>query len=209
MEGKESSLDQFFKIASRWLIVFPIVIVLIAFVLRFKDSYKTIQEKKTVVPTPTTAPVANNLLRMFTTSTGEAKLNLTDSFYCQYSDKTASITAQFKNKKMYVHFEQGSEVKNIVMRDDCVHVWEQGNYSGERFCGIGPYLGMAEQFMSLGLINFSNIIDTVSGYVGVKTLPISTDGIQKLVNSCKKNDSLDPSLFEIPQNVLFKNTKKP
>lgn len=174
-------MDDFFHFVSKVVIIIPFVIVISALVLKFNQKGNYSQK---IIPSPTV--VATKI----PVSSPSVKLNLIGPFVCQINEKEASISAYIKDKKVFVERSEGEKVDYFLLKDDCLYWWEKGKYTGQKICGIGPYLSYFEQFS-----NFPNL-----GALGMGDFNLTS-----LLGGCKKEEIKDTKIFKLPNNVLFRN----
>lgn len=182
-------LYEFFHGFSRIFIVIPIVILVAGLIIRFNQnkpqglSYKTNQ-----IVSPTKK-----------INTSVINLNLKGPFICNFSSKEATISGYIKNSKVYAQIKKQKETTNIILNDDCIYVWMEKSFDGQKFCGLKQYISMIGNNSAL----LSNLLSNQSMF------PKKTIDIQSVVNSCRKEEIQDERVFELPKNVLFKNKEIP
>ncbi len=171
-------MDDFFHFVSKMVIVIPIVIIIFALILRFnqKEDYS-----KKIIPSPTVVPTKTSVI------TPSFKLDLVGPLVCQINEKTASVSAFIKDKKVFATKREKDKVDYFLLIDDCFYWWEKGKYSGQKICGVGFYLSYFEEFSRLGSMGMGDL------------------NLSSLLSSCQKQEIKDETIFNLPQNVLFKN----
>lgn len=186
-QNKTHFLDDFFIQFSRIIFIFPIIILILGIWVKYSSNknFPVIS----LSPSPTTMKTLPSTLK----NQAIEKFNLIGPWLCQYQTKESSIAAFIQNKKILVKTIDKNEVKNFLIGDDCLYLWQEKSYTGERFCGIGRYLNL---FESLPFFNFG---DLVKGSEFGKNFDFNN-----LLNSCQKKE-IKNELFSIPKNVIFKN----
>ena len=184
---EDNSLDSVFHIASRLIIIFPIIIVIIALILKFNQS-PSIKSTPQLTPTPVLPPKAG--------FAGQAKQNnapisLAGPLVCNFSSSTATISGYIKDKKIFASILEKNKTNYFLVRDDCLYIWEKNIYSGSKKCGISQYFALLGNLPIDQLANLPN-------------LPIQGADIKSLINSCKKEQIKDENIFKMPINILFK-----
>lgn len=206
MKEQNGQLDDFFHLISRFIIIFPIVIVIFAVFLKF--NYGKSQQKDflkyEITPTPTKAQNLLDSLRDNKKATPSAKFNLIGPLNCSFASGKTQVKAFIKEKRISLIVENESETENYLLNGDCIYNWESGSYSGEKICGISGKLNMLEELLSSGLVDLNFLI---SGFNQILNTT-STDKInlvESALNSCKSEPIPTSVKFEIPRSVLFRN----
>ncbi len=184
---EHDTLFEFFHSFSRIFIIIPIIILIAGLFIRFNQSFVKTTPKKAVVLSPT---VVKEKI-----STQAAQLSLKGPFVCQFSSQEATASGYIKNSKVYGKVEKKSGTTNILLNNDCFYTWGNASFTGEKICGLKPYISM------IGDLPLTNLL----GNSGM--LPIKTDTIISILNSCKKEEIKNGSIFDVPKNVLFNESK--
>lgn len=176
-----NNLDSFFSYVSKAVLVVPIIIIVVALVFKFNNSTKPALVAE-ITPTPTPTVVAK------LTQNNDLKFDLTGPITCQ--------NLSIKNRKIYYKNSQ----TNYLLSGDCLYQWQTGKYTGEKKCGLTGYIGLAESYLSS--MNINDLINNsmVAGLAKNKGIDLAN-----ILNSCKRGEIKDESIFEIPKQVLFKN----
>jgi hypothetical protein len=187
MADNQSFFDQFFHYASRAIIIVPIIVIIIALILKFgnKDIRKQTSSEEiipSVKPTIETKP--------------SVKVNLQGPFICLFTTQGATISAYIKDKKILAQTINKSGTKNYLLNGDCLYTWSLNVFSGEKKCGLSQYINTFETLSSIGITNFSSL---------TKLIPATSESaVMGLINSCKKEEIENKYIFELPKYVLFK-----
>lgn len=180
-------MDDFFYYASKVILFFPVVLVILALIFKFNQSDKKV--KKVIIPTQRLTPTANPVKK-----NNPLNFNLDGPFVCNFSDKKASISAFIKDKKIFIKKQEKESVINFLVNNDCLYLWEDKKYNGDKVCGISSYLSFFENFPSfLKLTNFG----------------FTSDQSLNFLNFCQKKEIENDKIFEVPVRVLFKNKSLP
>ncbi len=185
---KDDPLYEFFHGFSRIFIVIPIVILIVGLFIRFNQNS---QKNQSYIASKKTLPSAAPALTNKTTKLTNAEINLKGPFVCQFSSKEATVSGYIKDNKAYGKIEKQSETTNVLLNDDCLYIWERVSYAGEKICGLKPYISMIGSLPLATVLGKSSII------------PIKTDMISSILNSCKKEEVRDEKIFEVPKGVKF------
>lgn len=197
--------DDLMHFLSRFTIIIPIIVVVVALILKFNTaSYKQPDLEITSVPTINNIP-KNNSNNNNSISTLSANLNLKGPLVCNFSAKEATVTAYIKDKKVSAQVNDNKKINNYLMRDDCVYMWNEGNFSGEKICGIGTYIGIIEGLMSSNLMDFQTLFKTLTQFNSGSSSSFLKNNFTDVLSSCRKEEITNLSVFDIPRQVLFKN----
>ncbi|MBI4226131.1 hypothetical protein HY612_03385 [Candidatus Roizmanbacteria bacterium] len=207
MKHQNRQLDDIFHIVSRFTIIVPIIVVLFAIFLKFSSGgtrqKSFIDYKLTITPIRSKKPLDG--LNTSKKSSSSARFNLIGPLNCFFSTDTATISANIKDKKIYLRIDEKKEVQNYLLRDDCVYIWRKGNYSGEKICGISQQIGMIEGLLSSNFLDPSFIFGSLDQVLALSSIGKSQDALKSVLNSCKKEEIQSLVQFDIPKNVLFRN----
>lgn len=185
--------DSFFTQFSKIVVILPIIILILGIWIKYSSSNKKNPSMIDFFPSPTRVKISPSLPQ----KSSREKFNLTGPLICQYQTKESSTSAFIKNKKILIKTRTKNEIKNFLISDDCLYLWQEKKYNGERLCGIGGYLNLVQ---SLPFFNFS---DFLKGNEFNNQFGKSFD-FNNLLNSCQKKE-IEEELFLIPKNIIFKN----
>ena len=206
MKDQNRGFDYFLQTISRATIIIPIIIVVLAILFKLTDA--GVQQKSfleyNLKPTPTQTQIRDGL-NFFKKATGSAKFNLTGPLRCSFSTDTATFSAYIKDKKIYLKVDEKKEIRNYLLSGDCLYIWKQVSYSGEKICNISKQVAMIEGLLSSNILDPNFIFSNLNRVLPIPSLGKSKNPLSSLLNSCSKGEIPTPSLFEIPKNILFKN----
>lgn len=206
MTKDQNQIEDFFHITSRLIIIFPLVIILLALVLKFGQKTEN-KGYKQVLPSSTIKYNKPNFIDILkANSSPSARLNLKGPFICQLNTSTSSLSAYIKNKKISGNLAEKGKVTHTLFTDDCLYLWQEGNYSGERICGLSSYVNLAETLLSMNLVDFGQILSRLNQFDSSLSA-LSKNDAKSFINSCKKEEIVSDSIFILPKNVLFKNKR--
>lgn len=202
---QQSPLENFFHSGSKLIIFVPIVIVMVAFVLRdssrgttasSRNRYSSLLSITPVRTSPT--PDTSNPADRLAFGSGQTKLNLTGPLVCDYKSTDLNATVSIKNKQVFAELAN----EYVLVRDDCVYRWNKGSITGEKSCGgITSLMGMAESLAGFGLMDMQTILSTISQFgVGTSITPPPLDTLE---DSCVEKPIGD-IVFSLPQGVTFR-----
>jgi len=125
------------------------------------------------------------------------KVDFSRSVFCEYRDKTASISAAVQGNAIAA---QWAGVMFLV-NGDCLYRYQKSQSIGVKTCGVGQYVSMGKSLLTNGLISGSSF-DTILKQMGSKqTIPFN---MQAVLNSCKNVKEIDEKAFAVPKGVVFK-----
>ena len=199
MKEQNSQLDDVFHIVSRFTIILPIVIVIVAIILKYSGGGSQQKNFKEFNLTPTPSKSQNFL------ASPPARFNLTGPLTCSFSNDSSAVNAYVKDKKIFIQIDEKNILSNYLLSGDCVYIWKKGIYSGEKICGLSQQIAVAEGLLSSGLFDPNAILTSMSQLLNISPAGKSEGALKSALNACK-NESIPSSVqFEIPNNVLFRN----
>lgn len=205
MAYKHSSIDNFFAHVSRFTIIIPIAVIIFATSFKVLDMISPKKSTDTLFPTPTgqAAPKKSPSIN----------IDLKGPYVCNHKTEEASVSAFIKDKNVYIANQKKAKTNYFLLRGDCLYIWEKSSFTGEKVCGLGPYISLAEMFSQMGALggsfsltgSLSTLKNVMSG-----TSPQAADAFQdidlaKALQTCRKKEVTNTAVFTIPQNILFKN----
>lgn len=207
MTEQNRQLDDFFHSVSRFILVIPIIVVVIAIFLKLTDGATQQKGFKeySLTPTPTKSQNIIDSLNMSNKSTPSAKFNLVGPLTCSFTAESANVNAYVKAKKIYIKMDEKNILSNYLLNGDCVYIWKNGIYSGEKVCGISQQVSIVEGLLASGFLDPNMIFGSLSKLFNLPSVGDSQDILESAMSSCK-NEEIPASIkFDIPKNVLFKN----
>jgi hypothetical protein len=173
-------MEDFFYIVSKIIIVIPIIIVILALIFRFNENKNSLP--KNFLPTPTFILTATPKVK-------SVKIDLKGPYVCNFEINEATISAFIKNKEIFLNKkEKGKQENFLYKKDGCLYQWENNKFTGNKVCGLSYYIEFFDQFSQLPSFILPN-----------------TD-FNSYFNKCQKQEIKDEKIFDLPVNVLFKNT---
>ena len=199
MKEQSKQLDDIFHLVSRFTIIFPIVIVIVALFLKYSGGSPQQKNFKeySLIPTPTKS---QNFL-----ASPSARFNLTGPLSCFFSKESATVNAYVKDKKIFIQMGEKNVLSNYLLSGDCVNIWKSGVYSGEKICGISQQVGIVEGLLSSGFLDSNMIFESLGKVFALPDVGGSQDVLKSAMSSCRNEEIPNSVQFEIQRNVLFKN----
>jgi hypothetical protein len=185
--------------ASKVVIIIPLVILFLAVVLQLQQRVPFLNSKSKISPTPVLKPLSPTPPPV----TSKVKIDLNGPYMCSYADKQQSAQVYIKNKNILIQMMQ-AHGENILINGDCYYKWEPNQFTGDKMCGVSTYLGLYETMSALGGVDIGSVL-SIAHLSDDKGAALSSDFIENVVNSCKKQEVSD-TVFAIPRTVSFKDT---
>ena len=207
MKNQQQNLDNYFYIASRFIIVVPIVVVIFGILLKLTggDSQQKSFKDYNVMLTPSISQNQLDNINSHKKATPSARLNFTGPFNCFFSANSATISAHIKDKKLYLEVDEKKVIQNYLLSGDCFYIWKKASYSGEKICGISQQVAIVEGLLSSGLINPDLIFENLEKVLPISPIGKSQEALKSALSSCNNAEIPSSVQLEIPKNVLFKN----
>jgi len=174
-----SNIENFFSTSSRIILFVPIIIVLLALVLKFNNSSIKQSTKSNIIITPT----------ILITTRPTAKLNpidLTGPYICIYKLKDLDLKIYIKNKNIYSEINSKGKISKYLIKGDCFYQIQTKSET-KKTCGLSNYLPYIESFLKNGVNSVPSIFKSY--------IPKDID-INGVLNSCKK-EKVDDSVFSL------------
>lgn len=196
---EDDSLYEIFHILSRIIAVFAIIILIIGLIIRFNQNKPTIQSfitnQKPTIAIPSEKSITETI------STSAAELNLKGPFVCNFSSPGATVSAFVKDNNAYGQFKEQSKTSSILLKGDCIYSWANSSIEGEKLCGLFPYISIFGQTPLVNLLGNNQVLSLVGRF------GLNQSMIPSILDSCKKEEIKDESVFNLPKNVIFKESK--
>ncbi len=184
-------LDNFFSRAAKLTIYIPIAVILIA--VGFK-GYEMLFPTKSLSLSP--APTPRTQL---SPAVKPPTIDLKGPYICQYQTEEASLSAYIKNKNVFISNQKKEETDYFVLKGDCLYMWEKGAFGGQKVCGLSQYVSLVEVFGQF------NILGTLLPPGALSIGSLNSVNFTHAMESCRKRDFTNSTIFTVPSNVLFKN----
>lgn len=182
-------LDEFFYYSSKIILLVPFILIIFGLIIRFNQNNEKniIRQEENLIPTPTI--VLSPKIKKTTS------FNLQGPLFCQLTNKDASISAYIKDKKIFAKVVKKEGQENFLVKEDCLYLWQEGQYTGEKICGIGRYLNLV---VGLPFFDFSSALGNKNNDL-FKELNLA-----QLISSCQAKN-IEDKIFMLPPRVIFKN----
>ncbi len=182
----ENSSDKILFYFSRITFIVPIVVIVVGlFLYEFqKPIPPALYQQRSL----TTAPSSST-----TIGPKQKLLNVNGSYLCEVSSTESSISAYFKQKKLFIENKnkKTNTISYTLYNGGCLYLWNKDVYTGEKVCGLAQY----ESFLSM-----------FGGINSLGPLLGNTSDIQKVMDSCQQSSKVSDTFFIVPRDILFKNT---
>lgn len=157
--------------------------LIIALFIKFNQPRMGLIKPKAgfVNQTPTIIPI---------TKKNDFKFNLQGPIVCD------SLFIQ--NKKVFLK----NGTTNYLLNGDCMYIWKAGKTNGEKKCSLSNYINLAENYLG-----FFSTDDLVNNNLVKEFIKDKNINLTDVIKSCKSEKIKDASIFGIPKEVLFSDTK--
>ena len=201
----EDFFHHFFHAASRIIFIVPFVVIFVAIAIRYQ------------VFNSNSEPVMKNItsskkIQNITTSSQTIKKagpDLSKDVTCSFLGKEASISAYKKENNIFVRNKTLKETSNYLINGDCLYKWKEGSSMGQKTCGIGQYVSIAQTLYSTGLIDINTLINYIPKDVAVASqsaIPLAK--IKQVIQSCVNKKVEEKNMFNVPKEVGFNEGEK-
>ena len=136
-------------------------------------------------------------------------MDLNKDVICSFFDKEASISAYKKENNIFVKNKTRKETNNYLINGDCLYKWKEGSSMGQKTCGIGQYVSIAQTLYSTGLIDINTLINYIPKDVAVASqsaIPLAK--IKQVIQSCVNKKVEEKNMFNVPKEVGFNEGEK-
>ena len=100
---------------------------------------------------------------------------------CEYAHEGLTAKVYIQNSKVSATITQKDGIQNVMLINDCAHIWKEGESSGQQICGISQYLGLFQTYSSSG------------------------DMLSNVLNSCVEGP-VNEDEFVLPTGITFKES---
>lgn len=176
-------------------IFLAILIFFVGYVLIVSQPQINIQRQVFPIQTPA------NPKQMLKEASPSAAFNLQGPLICSGEYNGSKYEALVLKRKIKAVINTKKESLNVLVTNGCIHIWPEGQSSGQRICGIDLYLQILESLSSLRGLNINNALSFIPKDI-LKDGGPSKQGKEGFSGACVKKD-LNESLFKLPANVVF------
>lgn len=129
-------VEGFFYTASKKLVFVPIIIIVLALVLKAASASKTLPVTDTLNWESLTPTVAQKSAKL--------NFNLKGPYICTYIDKGGGVDlkAYVKNKNIAMTITEKNKVDKYLLKGDCLRV------NDKKICGMTPYVLLMENMLN-------------------------------------------------------------
>lgn len=177
-----NKMDDFFSFVSKAVLIIPIFILIATLFLKFNQPKNgLINQAPTGVQTPKLGVSTKNDI---------FKFNLQGPIVCD------SLFIQ--NKKVFFI----NKTTNYLLNGDCLYIWEKGKTNGDKKCNLSNYVNLAENYLG-----FFSTDDLVNNNLVKEFIKDKNINLTDIIKNCRSENIKNISIFEIPKEVLFRDTK--
>jgi hypothetical protein len=180
--------DDFFYFFSKIVIFFPLVLIIIGLILKFNQKQEYSSFNQNLSPT--------KIFFSPTPKISKVTVDLKGPWQCLFQNRQATVAAYIKDRKIKVEIKNDREKSYFLIENDCLYQWSEGQFSGDKSCGLGPYLNFTESILKNNYQMFFNLF--------LKQFKEFSQENFSLEDICKK-ENVEESIFLLPTKVLFRN----
>ena len=185
---KTKFFDDFFYSFSKIVIFFPLVLIMIALILKFSKKQEYSSFKQSLLPT--------KIFFSPTPKISKATIDFQGPWRCLFKNNEATLTAYIKDRKIKIEIKNNRGKSYFLIENDCLYQWNEGQFSGDKSCGLGPYLNLAESIFKKNQMMLFDLF--------FKQFKEFSQENFSLEDVCKK-ENVEENTFFLPKTVLFKN----
>lgn len=177
---------------SKVVILIPVLIILLALIVKRGDKNQVSLKMAQFDPSPT-------IVEPTDIPDDKVYVDLEGPSTCVMKNKEYKVTAQIKNSHIAATIEGANQTKNYILTDDCLYIWARNERSGIKKCDMAKVMPMVKGLAQLHLLTINDTIAALSR-VGLQGNTFATMKWDKPV--CQKTEVKD-TVFNIPGNVAF------
>lgn len=192
---EKTPTHSFFNTGSKVVIALPILIIAATVFMRAGSPQQSkarqyAQMSPTVQPTvePTSMP-----------------LDMNGPLTCSGNNDTIAVSTRVKDKNVMARILDG-DVKNYLLKGECLYQWIDGEKSGTKTCGLGEYVKVADSMAAMHLLTVDSLIDLI-----VRMGNVSQEKANKFsdIKLMCKDFAIADTAFVLPRSVTFKTAASP
>lgn len=192
---EKTPAHSFFRTGAKVIIALPILIIIAAVFMKAGAPPQPAKTKAYTVPSivqPTVKPTSQ-------------PLNMNGPLTCSGNNDTIAVSTRVKNKNVMARVLDG-DVKNYLLKEDCLYQWIDGDRTGTKTCGLGEYVRVAQTMATLNILTVDSLIDLI-----VRMGNVSKDKASRFddINLRCKDFAIADNAFALPRGVTFKLSVSP
>jgi hypothetical protein len=185
---KNQVFDDFFYFFSKIVIFFPLVLIVIGLILKFNQKQEYSSFNQNLSPT--------KIFFSPTPKISKVTIDLKGPWQCLLKNDEAIFAGYIKDRKIKIEIKNNKGKSYFLIENDCLYQWNEGQFSGDKSCGLGPYLNFIESILKNNYQTFFNLF--------LKQFKEFSQENFSLENICEK-ENVEESIFLVPAKVLFRN----
>jgi len=175
---------------SKFIIFLPLILI---FGFSLFGSRRSQSTQPT--PQPVVSPAKNTV-----SSSKKTTIDLNGPYICAYNDPEMKAQVYIKQKQVFAALED-TKTHYMLLKQDCIYMWDVGATKGSKICGIGQYVSMYETFGSN--FDIGSIIPMFLQMQGANSnLSMLESKAPDFAKSCKKQE-VPNEVFVIPSSIQF------
>jgi len=179
--------DDFFYFFSKIAIFFPLVLIITGLILKFNQKQEYSSFNQNLSPT--------KIFFSPTPKISKLTIDLKGPWQCLFQNQQSTVAAYIKDRKIKVEIKNNREKSYFLIENDCLYQWIEGQFSGDKSCGLGSYLDLTESILKNNQMFFDLFLKQFKEF--------SQENFS-LEDICKK-ENVEESIFLVPAKVLFRN----
>jgi len=196
---EKDEVFEIFSVLSKVIIFIPIVVVIIGLIYRFNQPQNVNPKTQNQNLNPKSNQAQDN-------NKSKITIDLKGPLVCNGKIDDLTVSAFIKDKKIKAVFDQKNIKNNILLNGDCYYYWLTGQYTGEKVCGLSAIVGLVETMINFGGFNLDLVTSQLLNFGIDQKIATNEAKITELIQNCQKKN-IDDKVFELPNNILFKNKK--
>lgn len=186
-------------VVSKLTIAVPLVIMVLALLISINSRSQSMIKKTSIQPTLKVESQTSQTASAASTISFDLKGPLN----CEYKSSTQDIRVAVKDTKVATTIIENKQQRHIIRSGDCVYLWNHGELTGQKICGVEQYASMFQMVSSLPffkpemLASMLNQFNTQPGASIAAQLPFA-----EVLKKCKKS-AVNEGVFDIPTAVNF------
>ncbi|MFA9288991.1 MAG: hypothetical protein ACEQSA_03875 [Weeksellaceae bacterium] len=181
----------------KFSIALPLMIMVFALVFATRPK-PVVRQNLSLTPT-----VSMNSSAQEASTTADIKIDLKGPLNCAYKTSTQQIKVAIKDEQVAATIVEQTTKRFIIRAGDCVYLWNDKEFTGQKICGVNQYASMFGMVSSLPffkpemLLTMLNQMSDKPEVASVSQLPFAA-----VMKQCKKSE-VDTAVFNLPTNITF------
>jgi len=184
---KNKVFDDFFYFFSKIVIFLPLFLIIISLILEFNQKQRHLPSNQN--------PFSKKMSFLPSPKISKISIDLKGPWQCLLKNDKTSIAAYIKDRKIKIEVKNDKGKSYFLIENDCLYQWSEDQSSGNKSCGIGPYLNLTES-----IIKNNSPVFFDSFFRPFKEVNQESSSLKSI---CKK-ENVEENIFKLPKKLLFK-----